>query len=420
MISRRPVSNGRASTVGSIRRSIGQIAILLATASVAISGRAVADDFSLRGSIEPEFRVFTQSPSTPRQDTTDASVAGDLTAKYFWGGGDQSLVVTPFARLDQRDQRRTHWDIREGRYAYIFDNWEFRVGFDKVFWGVTEAVHLVDIINQVDVIEDPVKQEVRLGQPMLRVRTTQAFGTFDVFLLPYFRERDFPGVDGRPATDIPVDTDLARYESSRKQRHVDGAFRYTNTFGDVDIGLSYFQGTGRDPILQPALSKDGDLVLAPFYPQIKQASIDAQATKGAWLYKFEGYWRRELDGEYGAATGGVEYTLFGILGSQGDLGIVAEYALDGRGLSVRAPYENDGFLALRWTANDEATTSILGGVDIDAETGALALRFKGERRMGDDYRLSVEAYLFGNVPRRDPLYNIADDDYLQFRVARYF
>lgn len=399
--------------------SIGQMAALMAAAALVAPGVASASDLGLRGSIEPEFRVFTQSPSNPRQTNSDLSIAGELTAKYIWGDG-QSLVATPFARLDQRDHRRTHWDLREARYAYATGNWEIRAGIDKVFWGVTEAVHLIDIVNQVDIIEDPVKQETRLGQPMLRIRTTQSFGTFDAFLLPYFRERNFPGANGRPATDIPVDTDLARYESSRKQRHIDGAFRYSNNFGDIDLGLSYFQGTGRDPILQPALSKDGDLVLSPFYAQIKQGSIDVQATKGAWLYKFEGYWRRELGREYGAATGGIEYTFYGIAGTQGDLGVVAEYALDSRGLVARAPYENDGFLALRWTANDEASTSLLGGAVIDAETGALGFRFKGERRLGSDYRISAEAYFFGNVPRQDPVYNIADDNYLQLRIARFF
>ncbi len=398
----------------------GGTALLFAAILLAEPSAAFADDFGLRGSIEPEFRVFTQSPSSNGQRNTDLSVAGELTAKYIWDGGDQSLVATPFARLDQQDSRRTHWDFRELRYGYVFGDWEFRAGFDKVFWGVTEAVHLVDIVNQVDVIEDPVKQEARLGQPMVRLRTTQDFGAFDFFLLPYFRDRDFPGPDGRPATDIPVDRDLTRYGSAQGKRHIDGAFRYSNHFGDVDLGLSYFQGTGRDPILSPALSKNGDLVLAPLYPQIKQASIDAQATEGAMLYKFEGYWRRELGREYGAATGGIEYTLYGILGTEGDLGLVAEYALDSRGLQQRDPYENDGFLALRWTANDAASTSLLAGAVIDAETGALGFRFKGERRIGDDYRLSVEAYFFGNVPRQDPVYNIADDSYVQFRIARFF
>lgn len=398
-----------------------RMAFLAVLAAVALPVGARADDFGLRGSITPEIRVFSQSPSSPRQTNSDLSIAGELTAKYFFGPHEnQSIVVTPFGRLDQRDSRRTHWDLREARYSLVDGAWELRVGIDKVFWGVTEAVHLVDIINQVDTIEDPVKQEVRLGQPMVRLRTTQDFGTFEVFLLPYFRERTFPGPNGRPALDIPVDTSLTHYESSRGKHHVDAAARYSNSFGDFDVGLSYFQGTGRDPILQPALSKDGDLVLAPFYPQIKQASFDAQATKGAWLYKAEGYWRSELGRQYEAVTGGIEYTFYGIAGTEGDLGVVAEYALDSRGMVARAPYENDGFLALRWTANDEASTSLLVGVDIDANTGARGFRLKADRRLSDNYHLSIEGYAFGDVPKTDPVYSIADDDYLQIRVARYF
>jgi hypothetical protein len=285
---------------------------------------------------------------------------------------------------------------------------------------VTVALHHFDIVNQVDAIEDPVKQEVRLGQPMLRLRTTQNFGTFDFFLLPYFRERTYPGADGRPATDIPVDTDLATYESSAGQHHVDAAFRYSNHIGDVDFGLSYFQGTGRDPILQPRLSSAGDLVLAPYYAQIRQASFDAQATRGAWLYKAEGYWRSELGTQYEAVTGGIEYTFYGLGGSDNDLGIVAEYALDSRGMDARAPYENDGFLAFRWTANDTAGTSLLAGMVVDANTGARGFRLKGERRLGDNLHLSIEGYAFGDVPQSDPVYSIADDDYLQIRLARYF
>lgn len=388
--------------------------------AILAAGAAHAEDFGISGMIEPELRLFTQKASASRQRGSDVSVAGEITAKRIWDGGNQSFVFTPFARLDQRDSRRSHWDIRELRYARVMDGWELRVGFDKVFWGVTEAVHLVDIVNQADIVEDPVKQEVRLGQPMLRLTTAQSFGTFDAFLLPYFRERSFPGANGRPATDIPIDTSLTRYESSRRERHIDGAFRYSHHIGMLDFGLAYFQGTGRDPVLAPAISSAGDLVLAPFYPQIKQGSLDMQATDGAWLYKFEGYWRRELGREYGAATGGIEYTFYGIAGTQGDLGIVAEYAVDSRGLEPRDPYQNDGFLALRWTANDEATTSLLGGAVIDADTGALGFRLKGERRLGDDYRLSLEGYFFADVPRRDPVYSIADDDYFQLRIARFF
>lgn len=394
--------------------------LLCACAAALLSGVAQADELSLRGSITPEIRYFPQAASNSRQDSTDLSIAGEATGKYFFGDNDnQSVVVTPFARWDQRDHRRSHYDLREARYGIVMGDWELRAGIDKVFWGVTEAVHLVDIVNQVDVIEDPIKQEVRLGQPMVRLRTTQDFGTFDLFVLPYFRERTYPSADGRPATDIPVDTHMTSYESSRDERHVDAAARYSHTLGDIDFGLSYFQGTGRDPILQPAISSSGDLVLAPFYAQIRQASFDAQATKGAWLYKAEGYWRDELNEQYEAMTGGIEYTFYSLFDGS-DLGVVAEYALDSRGLVARAPYQNDGFLALRWTANDEASTTLLGGTVIDAKTGAMGFRLKGERRMSEDCLVSLEAYGFADVPPRDPVYNIADDGYVQLRVARFF
>ncbi len=381
---------------------------------------SAAENVTLRGYIEPELRVFTQSPSSTRQKDTTLSVAGEITLQYLPESNDSSFVFTPFARLDQRDSERSHWDIREAYAAWYGGDWELRAGFDKVFWGVTEAVHLVDVINQVDLVEDPIKQEVKLGQPMIRLRAMRSFGTFEAFLLPWFRERNFPGRDGRPATDIPVDRDLTAYESSAEDWHPDFAGRYSNTFGDFDLGLSYFQGTARDPVLNPAFDSGGNLVLAPFYPQMKQASLDLQATIGPWLYKLEGFGRREMGDNYGAVTGGVEYSFYGIFGSDGDLGTVVEYAWDSRGMNQRNPYQNDAFFALRWAANDMASTSFLAGTTVDTETGALGFRLQGERRLAENFRLSIEGHFFSNVPRRDPVYNVADDGYLQIRIARFF
>lgn len=393
----------------------------LGAAALALSAMpARADSLTLRGYIEPELRVFTQSASSPRQKDTTLSVAGEITVQYLPDSNDHSFVFTPFARLDQRDGERSHWDIREAYAAWYGDGLELRAGFDKVFWGVTEAVHLVDTINQVDLVEDPIKQEVKLGQPMIRLRSMQSFGTFEAFVLPRFRERNFPGPNGRPATDIPVERDLTSYESGAKDWHPDFAGRYSNSFGEFDLGLSYFQGTARDPILAPALDGGGNLVLAPFYPQKKQASLDLQATFGPWLWKLEGYGRRELGENYGAVTGGLEYSFYGVFGTEGDLGTVVEYAYDTRGMNQRNPYQNDAFFALRWAANDAASTSFLAGTTVDTETGALGFRLQGERRLAENFRLSLEGHFFTNVPQRDPVYHVADDDYLQIRIARFF
>jgi len=52
-----------------------------------------------------------------------------------------------FARLSNGDRNRSRWDVRELYYQLAKKNWEFNVGVKKIYWGVAESVHLVDVIN---------------------------------------------------------------------------------------------------------------------------------------------------------------------------------------------------------------------------------------------------------------------------------
>ena len=70
------------------------------------------------------------------------------------------------------------------------------VGINSVFWRVVESNHLVDILNQTDLIED-IDGEEKLGQPMISLSTQQDWGGLSLFVLPWFRERTFPSEEGR-------------------------------------------------------------------------------------------------------------------------------------------------------------------------------------------------------------------------------
>ncbi|MFA0280087.1 hypothetical protein AB4489_26825, partial [Vibrio sp. 10N.222.55.F8] len=109
----------------------------------------------------------------------------------------------------------------EALYLTYWDDYELRAGVGKVFWGVTESAHLVDVVNQTDAIES-VDGESKLGQSMVHFTSIKDWGTIDAMLLPYFRERTFAGEDGRLRTPVPVSDD-ALYESSREEKHVDVA-----------------------------------------------------------------------------------------------------------------------------------------------------------------------------------------------------
>ena len=315
------------------------------------------------GYLSTEFRGFIHGPNDPRQHQNDFSLAAEPVYYTDWNEGRQSFAFVPFARIEQYDKRRTHVDIRELTWLMVGKQWELRIGIRKVFWGVTESQHLVDIINQTDLVENPEGEE-KLGQPMINVALIRKWGALDFFIMPYFRERTFPGVEGRLRTFPRVDSSQSQYESSRKENHIDYAIRWSYFIGDWDIGISHFNGTSRDPSFKLGVD-NGESVLIPFYYLIRQTSVDIQATKGAWLWKLEAI-RRSGQGEtYYAATGGLEYTFFEIFVSDINLGLVLEYMYDDRGKKATTPFEDDTFLGFRFAFNDEQSTEALIGSIVD-------------------------------------------------------
>ncbi len=379
---------------------------------------AAGMEFDYSGYVEPELRLFTQLPSDERQEDANLSIAGQVEFEFLFDN-DQALIFTTFGRIDLNDDQRTHFDLREGYYEAVFDRFELRVGAKRIFWGRTEAVHLIDIINQTDTIEN-VDGEDKLGQPMVNVTVPTSVGIFDFYWLPYFRERTFEGPFGRPRFDLPISNEIALYEHGDAEWHQDFAVRWSHYIGAWDFGISYFSGTARRPLFQFALDKNFQPILIPYYTLIEQTSVDVQATFGPALFKFEGFRRDQLGQNWLQATGGIEYSFYQAFGSDGDLGIIAEYIWDERGESGLFPFQNDIFGGLRWAANDiQSTTFLLGGI-ADADGNGYAFSFEAQRRLGEDFLLSIEGRSFVDVPPGDPLYSFSDDDFLQIRMARYF
>jgi len=390
--------------------------LLLAVLGLTVAQPALSWEW--RGWIAGEARVFLQDPTDPRQHGNNLSLALQPELYHVWDDGRQSVVFTPFARLDQGDVERTHADIRELTWLFAERSYEWRIGVRKVFWGVTESSHRVDIINQTDLVENP-DGEDKLGQPMINLALVRDWGTLDFFLLTGFRERTFAGVEGRPRTIPRVEPRLTAYESSQEERHIDLALRWSHYIGDLDIGLSHFHGTSRDPLLLPA-DYQGEIVLAPLYHLIDQTGLELQLTRGSWLWKLEAIRRTGELERYNAATAGFEYTFYGLFDSSADLGLVAEYLWDSRGDEATTPFEDDLFAGLRLTLNDVPSSEALLGMIRDREDESYLFSVEASRRFGNNWKGSLEARVF-DVDRLDEsLRAFARDDYIQLELAYYF
>ena len=343
---------------------------------------AYAVEFDFSGVIAAEARIFPNSAPFPRQHEHNGSLSLKPEFYWEWDNGDQSFLFVPFGRLDQGDSKRTHVDIREMSYIKASDYWELRLGIRKVFWGVAESNHLIDIINQTDLVEN-LDTEDKLGQPMINLALIRDWGTVDLFVLPGFRERTFPGRSGRLRFPLRVDDSEEHYGSAAKNKHVDYAIRYSHYFGDYDVGLYHFWGHSREPRFQPRLTNSNELVLGPIYDLIHQTGLDAQATKGNWLLKLEALRREGQGNTYYATVGGFEYTFVGIFDTAMDLGVIGEYHFDERGEAALSPFNHDVFVGSRLAFNDVPDTQILGGVVSDLNGNGYFLNIEASRRIGE-------------------------------------
>ncbi|MBS0149894.1 MAG: hypothetical protein JSR31_03075 [Nitrospira sp.] len=401
------------------------IRLVVVVGILVVACNAYAIDLS--GFAAMDLRMFTEQSGLPGQNpgVVDPSVFMQPEIRQEWSNGSHRATLIPFGRYDSLDSRRSHADLREANWLYKGNGWNIQAGVGKVFWGVTESRHLIDIVNQTDEVES-IRGEDKLGQPMVNLNVSTKYGNLNLLYLPYFRERTYPSRKGRLRFELPVDTDQAQIQHANNW-HPDWAVRWSHTFGRWDVGLAYFSGISREPRLVPN-SLLRPTALIPVYELINQVSVDIQGAVGKWLLKLEAMTRDVPGKRFAAAVAGFEYTESSILGSSADLGLLLEYQYDGREKLSRTmltntlptPNNNDIFAGIRFALNDEQNSQVLFGVTIDVDTRATVASLKGSRRIGDNWKIEVESLAFFHVPQTDILIGPSRDDYVQVRLIRFF
>lgn len=377
-----------------------------------------AIEFETRGQIELQGRYFNEDASFDTQHEVYFSLAAVPEFYWSWNEGNDSLEIVPSARLDEHDEERTHGDIREFSWVHVSENWESRIGIRRVFWGVTEFQHLVDIINQSDSVED-IDNEDKLGQPMLNLSVVKDWGIVDIYLLPYFRERTFAGPEGRPGIPI-INTDNPLYESDDEEKHLDWAVRWAHSIDDYEVALSWFQGTGRAPLLIQSPEQILYPELVPYYQQIKQLGIELQANIEDSLFKFEMIHNDNNLQDYWALQGGMEHSFYGVMDSGMDLGLLIEYSWDERGTGSTTNFQNDIVLGARLVLNDIDSTEILAGFGYDLDFESNNFIVEASRRIGERIKVSLDIRLFDSDEILDPVYLFRNDDHIQLTAQYYF
>lgn len=401
-----------------MKRRLYQILFVSGAVAASLMPFSVSAEMEITGRSGAEAMTFFQEPQFAGQKDQYYSLM--VEPELFYGLEDGAEIKSKFFyRHDFNAPSRTHMDVRELMYYKYADDWEVHAGIGKVFWGTAESRHLVDVVNQQDWIES-LDDESRLGQAMIRGTLIRDWGAVDLFILPGFREVQFMGKESRPRLNPTVDMSKTTYQSSAEDKHIDFAARWSHTLGDMDIGVSYFNGTQRFPILSP--NADGHL--QAFYPQTQQFGVDAQYILEDWLFKFEGLGRASHNVDHSnhdsfAMVTGVEYTLVGVFDSVYDIGLIGEYMRDDW-IAV-TPFQNDWMTGLRFVMNDEQSTEVLIGNILDLDDGTQVWRLEASRRVGENWKVEALGRWISNVKGDNPWFQVyKNDDLLSLRAYYYF
>ena len=397
------------------------MAALIATAAPAAANAAGA--WELGGDVAAELRLFPLSPEFSEQHAATASPSLRLEPEvlYRWNDGLDRLTFIPFGRWDLDDSHRTHFDVRELSWIHQAESWSLLVGVGRVFWGVTESRHLVDVINQDDLVED-IDGEDKLGQPLLNLTLERGWGALDLYLLLFFRERTFPDGDARLRGPLPVEG-APSYASDLRQWHPDWAVRWSRSLGEFDVGIAHFRGTSREPRFRLRPEPD-ELTLRPRYDVIDQTSLDLQWTHDAWLWKLEVIGRAGHGDYFGATVAGVEYTLFQVLDSPADLGLLAEYLYDGRDPDPTAApptlFDHDVFAGIRLALNNADDTQLLVGATLDTRSAQTLAVLEASHRLGESWLAELETRWFFAGEPDDFVAGLRRDSFIALRLSWFF
>ncbi len=387
--------------------------LLLGSGLLAQNDDEFYQDFELE--LKAEHRFFFDEAQFDGQKDHFPSFAIQPQYSIEWNNGRESLNTNLFYRWDI-DKERRHGDIREFYYLNATGNIEWSVGLKKLYWGVTESNHLVDVINQTDQVES-FDGEAKLGQPMAHFSyPTNNWGTFDLLYLPYFRKRNFPGKKARLRFETIIDEDDILFESGSEEWHQDFAFRWSHSVGVFDLGLSHFYGTGREPVFNFI----SPTVFEPIYAIMNQTGVDIQATTGAFLWKLESIIRSNDYQDMTALVAGLEYTFSNVNKKGLDIGIIGEYSYDDRDTMALSGMQNDLFFGSRIAWNDMQNTELLIGGIFDLDHSTMIGSIEASRRIKESYKVEIEARLLNKIADEDPfLNNFKEDSFLRFTLSKF-
>ncbi len=355
------------------------------------------ETWTLEGAFTTQARVYLADRAAPGHHESWVQEAR-LELDVRWSEA-LSASLRPWLLVDAIDPELLRYEPLEAYIELASGRWDLRAGQFIESWGIADTSNPLDILNRTDPAVDPLAPP-RRGELGARVRLHGGGGdvigqpTFALYLIPLFRELDFP-TGGSRVNFAPPGGELHADEAARPElgEALFAAARFDFTVSTAwlraDVQAIGARGPTRFPTLIAIPQQDGGLHLAPEYFGAHVVGGGFRAvpnTPGqAWLseltLKAEVVYTRPyafsqmmgpVPDDYLQLAAGVARTL--PLADAQELSVIVEYlgevgAEDA--LSQLRLFDNDVAARLAWSWNDPALTSFEVRAIVDVRDGTV-------------------------------------------------
>jgi len=283
-------------------------------------------DFSSRFFINTDDPAtgFTETPSSILVRMESSSPASEFS---FALRLSPEIVANKPARIIDEATLRTYWG----------DSVELTVGMSKVVWGKGDSLRILDVVNPQD-YSDPFNTDVegrKIAQALIKVDwRTGMVGKLEAVYVPFFqgdylplegiwapkaftamrakiredfRSSAYTTLTGGGITDpaaaiiAAAQADalmeqLLLYPDTKSLEWGQGGLRYTDSFKGVDVGMQYYTGFLRTPVI----NADFAVLVATHAPVLSynryhQIGVDSAFVLGPYNLRAEAAWHQTYD-----------------------------------------------------------------------------------------------------------------------------
>ena len=374
---------------------------------VGVSSAANSFDYIEQyGKLEFKASSYFEKPAYAEQKENFGQA--QVEPSLFIEQGSTHAFIQP--RLRVGDTGASRADLKEAYISFKANEIDIRIGSILEFWGKTESYNPSDIINSYDYTSGLADSQ-KLGAPAFELSSDLKDGYLSLLLLPFFVENAYPGLSSRARLQTLVSNDTASYSNNASRNDNSYALRYEGYQGDLDYGMSYFDGITREPYF--TLGSNGRLV--PEYFPIQQIGADVQYLLGDTALKTEMVRRigqfnaNGATEDYNAGVFGAEHNIYGVFDSAYDLILVGELAADSRGKDSHTIFQRDfafgGTLLLNNMEDSEFNLFLLR----DLSYTSLLTRFSYSTRLNDAFRIESNLNLYSNFEKDISQAGLAQD-----------